>query len=265
MKQKSKNVISGIKKTFKKEGFYVTLFVTLSIVTIVGAITIKNKDANPNSQAEIPSTEDATSKLENKTEIDNQNNKTNEDTELKEDKKTNVETSMENSERVENKTTTKPVASDSKMNFSNPVEGKLLKGHNEPYIFKDGKAVKEGEKGNSSLSYGGISVGAKMGTAVKAAEDGVIEDVVENDVTYGVTVTIKHANGIKTSYANLSNDLKVKKGDKVTKGQEIGKVGNTASTLKLCVKSDFLHIKVYSKKDNTYSEVDPLKYFAYKK
>lgn len=135
MKQKSKNVISGIKKTFKKEGFYVTLFVTLSIVTIVGAITIKNKDANPNSQAEIPSTEDATSKLENKTEIDNQNNKTNEDTELKEDKKTNVETSMENSERVENKTTTKPVASDSKMNFSNPVEGKLLKGHNEPYIF----------------------------------------------------------------------------------------------------------------------------------
>ena len=265
MKQKSKNIISGIKKTFKKEGFYVTLFVTLSIVTIVGAITIKNKDANSNSKAEIPSAEDATSKVEDKTEIDNQNNKTNEDTESKEDKKTNVETSMENSERVENKPTTKPVGADSKMNFSNPVEGKLLKGHNEPYIFKDGKAVKEGEKGDSSLSYGGISVGAKMGTAVKAAEDGVIEDVIENDVTYGVTVTVKHANGIKTSYSNLSNDLKVKKGDKVTKGQEIGKVVTTASTLKLCVKSDFLHIKVYSKKDNTYSEVDPLKYFAYKK
>lgn len=265
MKQKSKNIISSIKKTFKKEGFYVTLFVTLSIVTIVGAITIKNKDANSNSQAELPSAQDVTLNQEDKNDMNTESNKTNENKDGKEDANTNVETSMENSERVENKPASKPVGSDSKMNFSNPVEGKLLKGHNEPYIFKDGKAVKEGEKGDSSLSYGGISVGAKMGTAVKAAEDGVIEDVIENDVTYGVTVIIKHANGIKTSYANLSNDLKVKKDDKVTKGQEIGKVGNTASTLKLCVKDDFLHIKVYSKKDNTYSEVDPLKYFAYKK
>lgn len=261
-KQKSENIISSVKKAFKKEGFYVTLFVTLSIVTIVGAITIKNKDANTNSKAEIPSTEDVTLNLEDNKETQIESNETNKN---KEDANINAETSMENSERVENKPTSKPVGSDNKMNFSNPVEGKLLKGHNEPYIFKDGKAVKEGEKGDSSLSYGGISVGAKMGTAVKAAEDGVIEDVIENDVTYGVTVIIKHANGIKTSYANLSNDLKVKKDDKITKGQEIGKVGNTASTLKLCVKNDFLHIKVYSKKDNTYSEVDPLKYFAYKK
>ena len=44
--------------------------------------------------------------------------------------------------------------------------------------------------------------------------------------------------------------------------EEIGKTGNTSSTLKMCVKDDFLHIKVYSK-DN--AEVDPLKYFSYKK
>lgn len=251
-KEKSKNMMSGIKKFFKKEGFYVALFVGLCVVTIIGAVAIKNIGTKSKPEAKAPEEKEITLNVEDK-------------------KNTNVETSVENSERVSNdkkegkKTTSKAVGTNSKMNFSNPVEGKLLKGHNEPYLFKDGKAVAEGEKGDSSLSYGGISVGAKMGTPVKASEDGVIEDVVENDVTYGVTVIIKHPNGVKTSYANLDKNVKVKKDDKVKKGQEIGKVGNTASTLKMCVKDDFMHIKVFSKKDNTYSEVDPLKYFAYKK
>ena len=85
MKQKSKNIISRIKKTFKKEGFYVTLFVTLSIVTIVGAITIKNKDANSNSQAELPSAQDVTLNQEDKNDMNTESNKTNENKDGKEE------------------------------------------------------------------------------------------------------------------------------------------------------------------------------------
>ncbi|MGL4570314.1 MAG: peptidoglycan DD-metalloendopeptidase family protein [Clostridium sp.] len=245
-KQKSKQMISSTKNFLKKEGFYVALFAGLCIFTVVGAMAIKNSGSEQNNEAKTPSDKEITLNVEDKT-----------------DK--NVENVMENSERVENKkdqTTTKPVASDNKMNFSKPAEGKLLKGHKEPYVFKDGKQVKDGEKGDSSFGYGGISIGCPIGTSVKSAEVGIVDDVIENDVTYGVTVVIKHSNGIKTSYSNLANETKVKKGDKVTKGQEIGKTGNTSSTLKMCVKDDFLHIKVYSK-DNT--EVDPVKYFNYKK
>lgn len=250
-KEKSKQMIKSSKNFFKKEGFYVALFVGLCIFTIVGAIAIKNSKSNldKNNQATNPNNNEVTLNVEDK------DNKTKDD----EKKAENV---MENSERVDKNTTAKSVSNNNKMNFSKPVEGKLLKGHKEPYIFKDGKQVKDGEKGDSSFGYGGISVGCPLGTVVKAAEVGVVEKVIENDVTYGVTVVIKHSNGIKTSYSNLANGTKVKKGDKVTKGQEIGKTGNTSSTLKMCVKDDFLHIKVYSK-DN--AEVDPLKYFSYKK
>lgn len=247
-KEKSKKIMTSIKNFFKKEGFYVALFVGLCVVTIIGAIAIKG--------------------VGNKSE-ENKANKENEVAlNIEENQKTNVESVRENSERVEGEkkqTPTKPVGTNSKINFNNPLEGKLLKSHNEPYIFKDGKQVPAGEKGDSSYSYGGISVKAPLGTVVKASEDGIIESVIENDVTYGVTVTVKHPNGVKTSYSNLDKNLKVKKGDKVTKGQEIGKIGNTSSTLKMCVKEDFLHLKVFSKKDDKYTEVDPIKYFSYKK
>lgn len=247
-KEKSKKIMTSIKNFFKKEGFYVALFVGLCVVTIIGAIAIKGVGNKP---------EENKANKENEVALN-----------IEENQKTNVESVRENSERVEGEkkqTPIKPVGTNSKMNFNNPLEGKLLKSHNEPYIFKDGKQVPSGEKGDSSYSYGGISVKAPLGTAVKASEDGIIESVIENDVTYGVTVTVKHPNGVKTSYSNLDKNLKVKKGDKVTKGQEIGKIGNTSSTLKMCVKEDFLHLKVFSKKDDKYTEVDPIKYFSYKK
>ncbi|MDO5039588.1 M23 family metallopeptidase [Clostridium sp.] len=245
----------GVKNFFKKEGFYVALFVGLCVITIGGAIAIKSATNNKEDQSQTQSQQEITLNVE-------------------ENKEGKVDSVMENSERVdstqnnkkeENKQTSQAVGNTNKMNFTKPVDGILLQGHNEPYLFKDGKVVKDGEKGDSSYSYGGISVKAKLGTPVKVAEAGVVDEIIENDVTYGVTVVVKHANGMKTSYANLDKALKVKKGDKVTKGQEIGKIGNTSSTLKMCVKEDFLHLKVLLNKNNKYTEVDPLKYFNYKK
>lgn len=66
-----------------------------------------------------------------------------------------------------------------------------------------------------------ISIEAKKGDSVKAAEDGTVESI-QTDDERGVTVVINHDNGWQTTYSQLQEDVVVKEGDKVKKGQEIG-------------------------------------------
>ena len=66
-----------------------------------------------------------------------------------------------------------------------------------------------------------ISIGAKKGESVKASEDGTVETV-KTDDERGITVVLNHGNGWQTTYSQLQEDVVVKEGDKVKKGQEIG-------------------------------------------
>ena len=66
-----------------------------------------------------------------------------------------------------------------------------------------------------------ISIGAKKGESVKASEDGTVESV-KTDDERGITVVLNHGNGWQTTYSQLQEDVVVKEGDKVKKGQEIG-------------------------------------------
>lgn len=68
-----------------------------------------------------------------------------------------------------------------------------------------------------------ISIGAKKGDPVKASEDGTVESV-RTDDERGITVVINHDNGWQTTYSQLQEDVVVKEGDKVKKGQQIGAV-----------------------------------------
>lgn len=68
-----------------------------------------------------------------------------------------------------------------------------------------------------------ISIGAKKGESVKASEDGTVETV-KTDDERGITVVLNHGNGWQTTYSQLQEDVVVKEGDKVKKGQEIGLV-----------------------------------------
>jgi murein DD-endopeptidase MepM/ murein hydrolase activator NlpD len=47
-------------------------------------------------------------------------------------------------------------------------------------------------------------------------------------VLLGTTVTLNHGDGLMTVYGNLSPELEVEQGDRVTAGQVIGTVGETA-------------------------------------
>jgi murein DD-endopeptidase MepM/ murein hydrolase activator NlpD len=75
--------------------------------------------------------------------------------------------------------------------------------------------------------HNGIDIAAEAGTAVCAAADGTVYTVYEDD-TMGNTVVIRHDGGYVTTYASLDADISVAPGDRVTLGQTIGKVANTA-------------------------------------
>ena len=75
--------------------------------------------------------------------------------------------------------------------------------------------------------HNGVDFAAEAGTEVVAAADGEVYTVYEDD-TMGTTVVIRHLNGYNTRYSSLSPELKVKAGDRVTMGQVIGTVDNTA-------------------------------------
>ena len=76
-------------------------------------------------------------------------------------------------------------------------------------------------------THDGIDISGKMGEAVYASEKGTVEKIF-NDSFLGMTVVISHISGYKTSYSNLSEDVPVKVGQKVKKGQRIGNISDTS-------------------------------------
>lgn len=69
----------------------------------------------------------------------------------------------------------------------------------------------------------GIDIAASSGTAVKAAAEGVVA-AITRDTDQVPILVLRHPGNLLTVYANIS-DIAVKKGDKVSRGQTIAKVG----------------------------------------
>lgn len=74
----------------------------------------------------------------------------------------------------------------------------------------------------------GMDFSAAIGTQVFATGDGVVHKAGWQQ-GYGNTIEIDHGYGYKTVYAHL-NKIKVRKGMKITRGDEIGEVGNTGKS-----------------------------------
>jgi murein DD-endopeptidase MepM/ murein hydrolase activator NlpD len=81
---------------------------------------------------------------------------------------------------------------------------------------------------SGGLYNDGINIKAKEGTKVEAATNGVVAYVGNELKGYGNLIIIKHSGGWITAYAHLQN-LLVKRGAEVVKGQEIGTVGSTGN------------------------------------
>ena len=72
-----------------------------------------------------------------------------------------------------------------------------------------------------------VDVSAEIGTKVLSAAEGTVCDIYEDEM-YGTTVVIDHGNGLKSYCSNLAKVPTVAVGDKVSMGDTIGSVGDTA-------------------------------------
>jgi murein DD-endopeptidase MepM/ murein hydrolase activator NlpD len=74
----------------------------------------------------------------------------------------------------------------------------------------------------------GVNLSVPLGTEVHAAETGVVAYAGSELKGYGNLVLLRHDNGWVTAYAH-NDELLVKRGDKVKRGQVIAKAGKTGS------------------------------------
>lgn len=101
-----------------------------------------------------------------------------------------------------------------------PVEGSIVTEYT-----KD--ALIYSETLESWVGHKAIDIGAKEGTTVVAALDGVIKEVYEDEL-WGIVIVIDHGDELQTRYSNLSTKEMVKVGVNVKQGDHISKVGKTA-------------------------------------
>jgi murein DD-endopeptidase MepM/ murein hydrolase activator NlpD len=78
---------------------------------------------------------------------------------------------------------------------------------------------------NEMVVHKGIDIAADIGTEVVAPAEGIVYKTGYHQ-TYGKSIFVQHNNGIETRYCHLSKIL-VRKGQKIKRYQEIGRVGNT--------------------------------------
>ncbi len=106
--------------------------------------------------------------------------------------------------------------------FSWPVENPIITQHFGEVSRYKGRLLYNGKPHN------GMDFGLPIGSAVMAVADGTITAVGNNGkYQYGKYILVHHENNLATLYAHLSKNDLVRVGDKVSKGQVIGRSGNT--------------------------------------
>ncbi|AEB76923.1 M23 family metallopeptidase [Clostridium botulinum] len=242
-------------KFLKKQGFYIALFVCLSVIAVVAAVTTNNtkndkkvamneavtsKEARENQKINAKQTEEGS--------LSQRNKKINNAVEVKNNskQKKNINKSEVSVSKV----------SDAK--FIKPVEGKVVMKYSETPIWW--------EISKSYRPNFGINIKSKVGTNVNAVANGEVKKI-DAKGSFGTTIVIYHPESGKTSvYGNLDKRVKVKKGDKVTQGQQIGTIGKTSLRgMSQEVGNDFLHFEILKKSDGDpqFSSENPEKYIKY--
>ncbi|MBO6784416.1 MAG: M23 family metallopeptidase [Alphaproteobacteria bacterium] len=103
---------------------------------------------------------------------------------------------------------------------------------------------------NNGLHNDGVNIAAPRGAPVRAADNGVVAYAGKEIRGFGNLLLIKHEGGLITAYAH-NDAVLVARGDKVTRGQVVAKVGTSGG-----VETPQLHFEV---RQGTRA-VDPKKY-----
>ena len=101
-----------------------------------------------------------------------------------------------------------------------PVKGEVLRG-----VSVDARAY-DPTMGDWR-THDGLDIAAQVGFQVLCVSDGVVAEVVEDDLM-GVTVVVEHPEGLVSTYSNLADKPAVSVGQEVDTGTVLGTVGTTA-------------------------------------
>ena len=140
-----------------------------------------------------------------------------------------------------------PAAADAPV-YSWPVSGELSRAHSGERLVYDPTM-------QDWRVHEGIDILAAPGTEVRAACAGTVESVRRDDML-GTVVTLRHADGSRSFYANLEDSPAVSEGQWVEAGQSLGAVGSSA----LCEVGQEPHLHFAMQVGG--SPVDPMNYLV---
>lgn len=183
---------------------------------IISLVPEDENDTNTESAStQIGNSVEESAKAENNTTNETSNTTTN---------NTKTKTNTTNSTKSNTSKSTQNVQTSSnqeeEVSFDWPVQGEILKAFSIDNLLYSSTL-------DEWVVHNGIDIKADKTSVVKAAADGTVKSI-KNDPRYGLTVVIEHNGSYKTNYSNLLTAEFVVEGEKVTKGQTIGTVGNTA-------------------------------------
>ncbi len=232
-----------VKDFFRKEGFYLVLFLCLCVIATVAVVTTKrNKALEQSNKAENEFTlnidDKSTSEVQKQNADRVENNQNNELAQEQEVASTEQDVNVSAGTNVEVK-------------FKKPLEGSIAR----EYSYPKPQAMSDG----SSRNIRGIDIKASVGTEVKSVAVGEVKEV-SSKVEEGNYVVIAHANGLYTKYCNLSKDIRVNVGDKVTEETVIGTVGNSSKIFTNDEFGEHLNIQV---QDVNGKDLNPTTYFTF--
>ncbi|KRQ87730.1 Glycyl-glycine endopeptidase ALE-1 precursor [Caloramator mitchellensis] len=253
----------NLRKTVQREMFYVVLFICLCVVAVAAVYFTRNNANIDKNLAKAPSqTEQKATEPNNEPTLVEEKNvgeapvaQVPQSTVNKNDSNTS-----DKGQAKQDKATSKSDNAQPTIKMIMPVDGEVTK-----------KFDKENLQYSATLqqweTHEGIDIACDIGTEVKAAADGKVVDVITDDKVieglnlktgYGVTVIIEHNNGVQSIYGNLASDLKIKKGDRVKKGDIIGFVGDTSIREASSIEGSHLHFSLIKKHGKDVTTLNPL-------
>ena len=152
---------------------------------------------------------------------------------------------------VKDEETVKPTVSVSPIIFDLPFENATVsKEYTDSTLLYD-------ETTKLWCTHQGLDFASVEGQKIMAVYDGTVQKI-ESSMMNGTVVYLKVSDELTVVYKGLSSNLKVKEGEKIKKGKEIGTL-----TSFLAEKADGVHLHLELLKQNKL--VDPTEYFSFNK
>ena len=250
-----KNMFKKSSKLFDREGFYIILFICLCIVAVTAVVISKNNSPSKTAQdqKQVEQLPEGTDYV-----IDDELESDPSTPTMNTPEKPTTETSSITNQVKTTEKNNEPVKEVFKIVM--PVDGKVAKGYDKEHL-QESVSMEQWE------THEGIDIACDIGSEVKAAQDGTVLDVFKDDNLakllksgFGMTIVVEHKGGYQTVYCNLAEDVKVKKGDTVKKGQVIGVVGDTATREVVSLEGSHRHFVVLKKSGSELITVNPQDY-----